>query len=127
MEEYNGSIRESTNPCHIDRDFIDNCSACRSSMFNIDIEISNLSNLRVIEAIEIIKENVPFHAIYNPKGKGDEVIDGKTDKRGVVIINKRATTEQNADYLMDRYTLHQLTSTRYLALGLKQKEKDKKI
>ena len=65
MEEYNGSIRESTNPCHIDRDFIDNCSACRSSMFNIDIEISNLSNLRVIEAIEIIKENVPFHAILH--------------------------------------------------------------
>jgi len=65
MEEYNGSTRESTNPCHIDRDFVDDCSACRSSMFNIDIEISNLSNLRVTEAIEIIKEYTPFHAVLH--------------------------------------------------------------
>ena len=69
--------------------------------------------------------NVPFHAIYAPKGKGDEVLAAKTDKRGAVIQNEKATTEQNAEYLMDRYTLHQLTSTRYLAMGLKQKEKEK--
>jgi CHAT domain-containing protein len=69
--------------------------------------------------------NVPFHAIYAPKGKGDEVLAAKTDKRGVIIQNEKATTEQNAEYLMDRYTLHQLTSTRYLAMGLKQKEKEK--
>jgi CHAT domain-containing protein/tetratricopeptide (TPR) repeat protein len=69
--------------------------------------------------------NVPFHAIYAPKGKGDEVIAAKTDKRGVVIQNEKGTTEQNAEYLIDRYTLHQLTSTRYLAMGLKQKEKEK--
>jgi tetratricopeptide (TPR) repeat protein len=69
--------------------------------------------------------NVPFHAIYSPKGKGDGVIAAKTDKRGAVIQNEKAITEQNAEYLMDRYTLHQLTSTRYLAMGLKQKEKEK--
>jgi CHAT domain-containing protein/tetratricopeptide (TPR) repeat protein len=69
--------------------------------------------------------NVPFHALYAPKGKGDEVLAAKTDKRGVIIQNEKATTEQNAEYLMDRYTLHQLTSTRYLAMGLKQKEKEK--
>jgi CHAT domain-containing protein len=68
---------------------------------------------------------VPFHALYAPKGKGDEVLASKTDKRGVIIQNEKATTEQNAEYLMDRYTLHQLTSTRYLAMGLKQKEKEK--
>jgi CHAT domain-containing protein len=68
--------------------------------------------------------NVPFHAIYAPKEKGDEVIAAKTDKRGVVIQNERAATEQNAKYLMDRYTMHQLTSTRYLAMGLKQKAKE---
>jgi hypothetical protein len=28
------------------------------------------------------------------------------------------------EYVMDKFTLHQLTSTRYLALGLKQKEQD---
>jgi tetratricopeptide (TPR) repeat protein len=68
--------------------------------------------------------NVPFHAIYAPNEKGDKVIVAKTDKRGVVIQNERAATEQNAKYLMDRYTMHQLTSTRYLAMGLKQKAKE---
>jgi tetratricopeptide (TPR) repeat protein/CHAT domain-containing protein len=68
--------------------------------------------------------NVPFHAIYAPKGKGDEVFAAKTDKRGVIIQNERAATEQNAEYLMDRYTMHQLTSTRYLAMGIKQKAKE---
>ena len=65
--------------------------------------------------------NVPFHAIYAPKGKGDEILAAKTDKRGAVVENTRAAAKQNAEYLMDRYTLHQLTSTRYLAMGLKQK------
>jgi CHAT domain-containing protein len=68
--------------------------------------------------------NVPFHAIYAPKGKGDEVLAAKTDKRGVIIQNERAATEQNAEYLMDRYTMHQLTSTRYLAMVIKQKAKE---
>jgi CHAT domain-containing protein/tetratricopeptide (TPR) repeat protein len=68
--------------------------------------------------------NVPFHAIYAPKGKGDEVLAAKTDKRGVIIQNERAATEENAEYLMDRYTMQQLTSTRYLAMGLKQKARE---
>ena len=69
--------------------------------------------------------NVPFHAIYAPKGKGDEVVAAKTDKRGAVIRNEKSNTEQNAEFLIDRYTLHQLTSTRYLAIGLKHKQKEK--
>jgi CHAT domain-containing protein len=68
--------------------------------------------------------NVPFHALYAPKGKGDEVLAGKSEKRGVKGRNERVITEQNAEYLMDRYTMHQLTSTRYLAMGLKQKAKE---
>jgi CHAT domain-containing protein len=68
--------------------------------------------------------NVPFHAIYAPKGKGDEIIAAKTDKRGVLIEEEQVLTEQNATYLIDKFTLHQLTSTRYLAMGLKQKSKD---
>ncbi len=68
--------------------------------------------------------NVPFHAIYAPNGKGDEVLAAKTDKRGVKVQSESISTEQDATYLLDRYTLHQLTSTRYLAMGLKQKEKE---
>jgi CHAT domain-containing protein len=69
--------------------------------------------------------NIPFHAIYPPQDKGDELVAAKTDRRGVLIESERAVSEQNAAYLMDRYTLHQLTSTRYLAMGLKQKAKEK--
>jgi len=65
--------------------------------------------------------NIPFPALYAPLGKGDQLILEKTDKRGVVTESAKTTTEENAKYLMDRYTLHQLTSTRYLAMGLKQK------
>jgi CHAT domain-containing protein len=68
--------------------------------------------------------NIPFSAIYSSKGKGDEVLAAKIDKRGVVVETENANTEQNAEYLMDRYTMHQLTSTRYLAMGLKQKVKE---
>ena len=68
--------------------------------------------------------NVPFHAIYAPSGKGNVITQAKTEKRGVLIKSEQATTEQNAVYLMDRYTLHELTSTRYLAMGLKEKAKE---
>ncbi len=68
--------------------------------------------------------NIPFSAIYSPKGSGDQLVASKIDKRGIVVANEKATTEQNAVYLMDRCTLHELTSTRYLAIGLKQKAKE---
>jgi len=68
--------------------------------------------------------NVPFPALYAPSGSGDVIAQAKTDKRGVVIENEHAKAEANATFLMDRYTLHQLTSTRYLAMGLKQKSKE---
>jgi tetratricopeptide (TPR) repeat protein len=68
--------------------------------------------------------NVPFHAIYAPKGTGDEIVPEKKNKKREVIYPEYAKTEQDAAYLMDRYTLHQLTSTRYLAMGLKQKAQE---
>jgi CHAT domain-containing protein/tetratricopeptide (TPR) repeat protein len=68
--------------------------------------------------------NVPFPALYAPKAKGDQLVPGKTDKRGVVTESAKVMTEENASFLVDRYTLHQLTSTRYLAMGIKQKAKN---
>jgi tetratricopeptide (TPR) repeat protein/CHAT domain-containing protein len=68
--------------------------------------------------------NIPFPALYAPSGSGDVIAQAKTDKRGVVIESAHAKTEEKAAFLMDRYTLHQLTSTRYLAMGLKQKSKE---
>jgi hypothetical protein len=61
-DEYNGSIRNSYNPCDIDKDFLDPCTACLGSKFNIDLEIENLSNNRILEAQDVILEFVPFHA-----------------------------------------------------------------
>ncbi len=68
--------------------------------------------------------NVPFHAIYERKSEQDEVTTAPSTKRGVVSPSKNARTEENVEYLMDKYLLHQLTSTRYLAMGIKQKEKE---
>ncbi|MDC1266627.1 CHAT domain-containing protein [Crocinitomicaceae bacterium] len=69
--------------------------------------------------------NVPFHAIYAPKSSGDQEIAAKRNKRGEILTDPETQSEEDAEFLMDRYTLHQLTSTRYLALGLKKKEKEK--
>jgi CHAT domain-containing protein len=46
-----------------------------------------------------IMNNIPFHALYEEKSEGRE-------------------------YLLDKYSLNQLTSTRYLALGLKKKSQE---
>jgi hypothetical protein len=63
MEEYNGSIRNSLDPCDIDRSFLDPCTACLSSCYNIDLEIEGLSDDRVLEAKEVLEEMTPFHAV----------------------------------------------------------------
>lgn len=62
-DEYNGSIRNSKQPCDIDKDFVDPCTACLSSKFNIDLEIESLSNDRILEAQDVIREFAPFHAV----------------------------------------------------------------
>lgn len=72
MEEYNGSTRDSTDPCHLDKNFLDSCSCCASSKFNINIEIENISDNRIDEAEDIIRDFIPFHAqiqTINYKGK----------------------------------------------------------
>ena len=68
--------------------------------------------------------NIPFHALYAQKENGDQKLDEQTNKRGVIVKSETVKTEIKAEYLIDRYTLHQLTSTRYLAMGLKQKAQE---
>ena len=88
----------------------------------IEVALKDIVTIYYAPVGELYK--IPFSAIYSSKGKGDEVLAAKIDKRGVVVETEKANTEQNAEYLMDRYTLHELTSTRYLAMGLKQKAKE---
>ena len=63
MEEYNGSTRESYNPCDIDCQFMDPCLYCQSSKYTVDVEIERLANDRIVEAQEILQEFTPFHAV----------------------------------------------------------------
>lgn len=68
MEEYNGSKRDSTNPCDIDKEFMDSCGQCASSKFNIDVEIEMLSDDRFSELKQLVAEYMPFHAVPNSFG-----------------------------------------------------------
>lgn len=63
MEEYNGSTRDSTLPCDLDKTFQDYCSSCISSKFSVDLEIEDLSSERIQEANDVIEATVPFHAV----------------------------------------------------------------
>lgn len=62
MEEFNGSLRDSNLPCDIDRNFLDVCSACQSSSISLDLELEDISDLRLKEARQIIKGYIPFHS-----------------------------------------------------------------
>lgn len=75
MEEYNGSNRESLDPCRIDKEFVDPCGDCQGSKFMIDVEVENLSNDRIMEARNIIEEYVPFHAVPHAVNFGGTVND----------------------------------------------------
>lgn len=65
MDEYNGSLRDSNNPCDIDKNFIDLCSGFATTLFNCDLTIEDLSPERINEALQIIKEYKPFHAVLH--------------------------------------------------------------
>jgi hypothetical protein len=65
MDEYNGSKRESLDPCHIDKDFVDPCGGCQSSMFNVDLEVEGLSDASFGEALQVAEEFMPFHSLVH--------------------------------------------------------------
>ncbi len=65
MEEYNGSTRDSLDPCDIDKTFKDECSYCQGSKITVDVEIENISDHRMTEALDTIRDNVPFHAVVH--------------------------------------------------------------
>lgn len=63
MEEYNGGVYPSADPCNIDQEFIDPCNCCASSKFIIDLSVQELSDARIEEATAILNEYKPFHAL----------------------------------------------------------------
>jgi hypothetical protein len=83
MDEYNGSKRDSYNPCDIDKEFIDPCRDCQSSKFSLDLEIENLSNESYEEIKKITEEYMPFHATVhslNLTGAVNEFIKPSVEK-----------------------------------------------
>lgn len=65
MEEYNGSIRDSLNPCDIDKSFVDPCYSCVSSSYDLDVEVEQISDEKIEEVKSTISENTPFHAVLH--------------------------------------------------------------
>ncbi len=89
MEEYNGSTRDSTDPCYIDRAFKDPCGSCLSSKVVVDIAVEELSNERLTEAQEIFKEYAPFHAVIhsiNFAGEFNEFIPSPEETIEMLVL-----------------------------------------
>lgn len=87
-EEYNGSIRPSYDPCFIDKSFLDPCGACLSSSYSVDIAVEELSNDRMLEAQDILREYTPFHAqihSINFMGEVNEFIQSPTEQIDTLV------------------------------------------
>lgn len=65
MDEYNGSLRDSTSPKDMDKNFLEPCSGGISAYYGLDIEIQDLSSFRYNECQEIIADYTPFHAMLH--------------------------------------------------------------
>jgi len=93
MEEYNGSLRDSTDPCDMDKAFLDECSCCISSMVNIDVEIENITDARVEEIENVIEEYKPFHMFVNSLTYQAGVNENVTPQQEEVEILMQLTPE----------------------------------
>jgi hypothetical protein len=88
MDEYNGSKRDSLNPCDIDKEFIDPCGQCQSSKFNLDVEIENISDDTYEEAKKVVEEYMPFHSVvhsFNFSGSITEFVSPNEEKIETLI------------------------------------------
>ena len=75
MEEYNGSTRPSYDPCFIGKEFIDPCGSCLSSSYSVDISVQELSNDRMLEAQDVLREYTPFHMRVHTLNFAGEVVE----------------------------------------------------
>jgi hypothetical protein len=109
MEEYNGSNRDSKVPCDIDRFFRDECSACRSSSYNVEIEIENLSDDRVYEAKDILKEFMPFHAVLNSMSFRGAVNDFTQSPIETISLSISHDSEENVVHNQSQFWFNRVT------------------
>lgn len=92
MDEYNGSKRDSLNPCDIDKEFVDECGQCQSSSFNLDIEADMLSDESFNEARQIVEEYMPFHSMvrtFNLSGSINEFVRSSSERLEMLVSYAR--------------------------------------
>lgn len=111
MDEYNGSVRDSLNPCDLDKSFSDNCTSCISSKFILDVEIENMSSDRIAEVEDIVKDFVPFHAVVhtiNYTGSKNEFVPPPIEEIEVLItkihVDNFVATQFNFNRLIEEGT-----------------------
>lgn len=88
MDEYNGSTRPSNDPCHIAKEFRDPCGACLSSVYSAYVSIEELSNDRIREAQDILREYAPFHTqmhSLNLTGEVNEFVQSPVEEVDMLI------------------------------------------
>ena len=107
MEEYNGSIRDSINPCDIGKEFIDPCSYCQSSKITLDVEIENFSNDRILECAKLVEEYVPFHSLLhniNFLGGVNEFVKSPLEEITSLVsfYNEDTLISGNAQFIFNR-------------------------
>jgi hypothetical protein len=117
MDEYNGSTRESRSPCDVDKDFLDTCNGGQSSKYTIDLRIEQLSNDRIREALEILQEYTPFHAVLhqmNFEGLVNEFLEPPVEEVIALIQYslEDITISGNAQMFFNRVTENGLHSIR---------------
>lgn len=111
MEEYNGSTRDSYDACMIDKDFVDPCGACISSMMSFDIEVEELSDNRIFEVNDILGEYLPFHAqilSVNYLGSVEEFIQSPVEEIQAIITvdHSEYVISGNANTIFTRTMSH---------------------
>lgn len=86
---------------------------------------ASLDGIKVVYYSPVGKLNeVPFHAIQIPSSKSLQLISDTVKNTKPILDSIFSDGDEFPLILSDRYTLHQLTSTRYLAMGLKDKTKE---
>lgn len=92
MDEYNGSKRDSMDPCDIDKEFVDPCGNCQSSSFNLDIEVEKLSDDSFNEARQVVEEYMPFHSrvhTFNLSGAINEFVRPSSENIDMLVSYSR--------------------------------------
>ena len=107
MEEYNGSTRDSYDPCDIEKEFMESCGQCQGSKINVDVEIEELSEDRILEAQRTIEEYIPFHSMIhsiNFVGSVHEFVTSPVEVINSLITNnyEDSTISGNAQFIFNR-------------------------